>query len=118
MSWISYSSLIPPNLFILLGIIGVVIAWTNKRIGLALATAAIGCLYLLSTPIVAVLLIRSSEATASAIPVTASAASPGAIIVLSADARHSEVRGEPVAVFNRHQLSPTITRSIKPAPGG
>jgi hypothetical protein len=41
-AWLSYSSLIPPNLFILLAMIGVLIAWRRKPFGLAVATAAIG----------------------------------------------------------------------------
>lgn len=98
MSWLSYSSLIPPNLFILIGTLGVVVAWRKKRFGLALATAAIGCLYLVSMPVVADLLMRSSEAMANTIPTLASNTSPGAIIVLAADARRSDVPGEPDTV--------------------
>jgi uncharacterized SAM-binding protein YcdF (DUF218 family) len=95
MAWISYSSLIPPNLFILLAMIGVLIAWRSRRFGLVLATAAIGCLYLVSTPVLAGLLIRSAEAMADAVPILRSEMPPGAIVVLSADARHSEAPGEP-----------------------
>ena len=98
MSWLSYSSLIPPNLFILIGTAGVVIAWRKKRFGLALATGAIGCLYLVSMPVVAALLIRWTEAIADAMPGLASDTPPGAIIVLSADARRSDIPGEPDAV--------------------
>src|SRR5438132_937274 len=60
-SWLSYSSLIPPNLFILLAMIGVLVAWRRKPFGLALATGAIGCLYLVAMPVAAGLLIRSAE---------------------------------------------------------
>ena len=95
MSWLSYSSLIPPNLFILIGTAGIVIAWRTKRFGLTLATVGIGCLYLVSMPVVAGLLIRWSEAIAQTIPALASNTPPGAIIVLSADARHSDIPGEP-----------------------
>ncbi len=98
MSWLSYSSLIPPNLFILIGTAGVVIAWRKKRLGLALATGAIGCLYLVSMPVVASLLIRSTEAVADTIPRLASDTPPGAIIVLAADARRSDIPGEPDTV--------------------
>jgi uncharacterized SAM-binding protein YcdF (DUF218 family) len=94
-SWLSYSSLIPPNLFILVGMIGIVVAWRTRRFGLALATVAIGCLYLVSTPILAGLLIRSAEAMAGTVPTLPSGKPPGAIIVLSADARRSDVPGEP-----------------------
>ena len=41
---ISYSSLIPPNLFILAALIGTLLAWRSWRFGLWLATAAIGWL--------------------------------------------------------------------------
>jgi uncharacterized SAM-binding protein YcdF (DUF218 family) len=97
-TWLSYSSLIPPNLFILAAMVGVVIAWRNKRFGLAVVTAAIGCLYLVSTPLLAGLLIRSTEAIASGVPTLPSDTPPGAIIVLSAEARHSDVAGEPDTV--------------------
>ena len=92
MSWLSYSSLIPPNLFILLAALGLVIACWKRRLGLALATAAVGCLYLASTPVVAYLLVRSSEAFLDTIPTLPSDSPPGAIIVLAADARRGDPR--------------------------
>lgn len=95
MSWLSYSSLIPPNLFILLAMIGVAMAWRTKRFGLVLATAAIGCLYLASMPVIAGLLIQSAEAIAALEPRLPSETPPAAIIVLSADSRHTEVPGKP-----------------------
>jgi uncharacterized SAM-binding protein YcdF (DUF218 family) len=98
LSWISYSSLIPPNLFILLAMIGVAAAWRTKRLGLALATAAVGCLYLASLPVVAGLLMRSAEALAQTGPAAAAATPPGAIVVLAADSRHSDVPGKADAV--------------------
>jgi uncharacterized SAM-binding protein YcdF (DUF218 family) len=97
-SWLSYSSLIPPILFILLAMIGVVMAWRRKSFWLALATAATGCLYLAATPGAAGLLIRSAEALAAAEPRLASDGPPGAIVVLSADARRSGVPGIPDTV--------------------
>jgi uncharacterized SAM-binding protein YcdF (DUF218 family) len=93
-SWLSYSSLVPPNLFMLLAAAGLAIAWWKRWLGLALATAAVGCLYLVSTPVVAYLLIRSSEAVLSTIPTLPSAPAPAAIIVLAADARRSDTYGE------------------------
>ena len=90
MAWLSYSSLIPPNLFILLAMIGVLIAWRRKPLGLAVATAAIGLLYLAAMPVTAGLLIRWAEAIAFDEPTLPSDTPPGAIIVLSADARRSE----------------------------
>lgn len=98
MSWLSYSSLIPPNLFILVTLIGVALAWRTRRLGLTVATVGVGCLYLLSMPIVADLLIRSSEAITETVPRLPSDTPPGAIIVLSADAQRSGVPGEPDTV--------------------
>ena len=106
MAWISYSSLIPPNLFILLAMIGVLIAWRRKPFGLAVATAAIGLVYLAAMPVTAGLLIRSAEAIAFDEPTLRSdkppeaipGAIPGAIVVLSADARHSDTPGVPDTV--------------------
>jgi uncharacterized SAM-binding protein YcdF (DUF218 family) len=90
MSWLSYSSLIPPNLFILLTVIGLVIAWRWTRLGLVVATLGGALLYLVSTPVVADYLIGSVKDLAGAIPVLPSGAPPGAIIVLSADYRKSD----------------------------
>jgi uncharacterized SAM-binding protein YcdF (DUF218 family) len=95
---IAYSSLMPPNLFILLALIGTLLAWRSRRLGLWLATAAIGGLYLLSTPLVAHWLIRATDALARAMPRVAATAPPGAIVVLSADIEQSGVPGEPDSV--------------------
>jgi uncharacterized SAM-binding protein YcdF (DUF218 family) len=92
---ISYSSLIPPNLFILAALIGTLLAWRSWRFGLWLATVAIACIYLMSTPILAHWLIRGIDALAGAMPRIATKAPPGAIIVLGADIGHSGVPGEP-----------------------
>jgi uncharacterized SAM-binding protein YcdF (DUF218 family) len=97
-AWLSYSSLIPPNLFILLAMIGVSIAWRRKPFGLAVATAAIGLLYLAAMPVTAGLLIRWAEAIAFDEPTLPSDEAPGAIVVLSADARRSAVPGVPDTV--------------------
>ena len=82
--------------------IGVVIAWRRKPFGLAVATAAIGALYLAAMPVTASLLIRWMEAIAIAEPTLPSdsppGAIPGAIIVLSADARRSGIPGVPDTV--------------------
>lgn len=91
--WISYSSLIPPNLFILLAMVGVVLAWPWRRAGLVLATAATACLYATSTPAVSYLLIRSVDNLARVVPTLPLPAPPGAIVVLSAEYRHSSIPG-------------------------
>jgi uncharacterized SAM-binding protein YcdF (DUF218 family) len=93
MQWISYSSLIPPNLFLLLAMVGVVLAWRWRRAGLVLATAATACLYIASTPLAAFWLIRSAEALAGGIPGLSAPAPPAAIVVLAAEFRHSNVPG-------------------------
>jgi uncharacterized SAM-binding protein YcdF (DUF218 family) len=97
-AWISYSSLIPPNLFILLAMIGVLIAWRRKPFGLAVATAAIGLLYLAAMPVSAGLLIRWAEAIAFDEPTLPSDQPPGAIVVMSADVRHSGIPAVPDTV--------------------
>src|SRR5215472_4672636 len=53
MSWFSYSSLIPPSLFILLTIIGLALAWRWTRLGLVVATFGGTLLYFVSMPVVA-----------------------------------------------------------------
>ena len=98
MSWLSYSSLIPPNLFIVLTVLGVLLAWRRGRLGLLLATFGAVLLYLTSMPIVADSLIWSVAALAGAIPDVPSDMHPGAIIVLSGDYRHGKALGEPDTV--------------------
>jgi uncharacterized SAM-binding protein YcdF (DUF218 family) len=87
LKWVSYSSLVPPNLFILLALIGVVLAWRRRRAGLVLATASVVCLYLAATPVVSFLLIRSADKLAGVVPRLPLPGPPGAIIVLSAEYR-------------------------------
>ena len=98
MSWLSYSSLVPPNVFIVLTVIGLVLAWRWTRLGLIVATCGGALLYLASTPVVADYLIGSIKDLAGAIPVLSSDAPPGAIIVLSADYRKSDTPGQSFTV--------------------
>jgi uncharacterized SAM-binding protein YcdF (DUF218 family) len=98
MSWLSYSSLVPPNVFIVLTVIGLVLAWRWTRLGLIVATFGGTLLYLASTPVVADYLIGSIKDLAGAIPVLSSDAPPGAIIVLSADYRKSDTPGQSFTV--------------------
>jgi uncharacterized SAM-binding protein YcdF (DUF218 family) len=98
MSWLSYSSLVPPNLFVLLTVLGVLLAWRRARLGLFVATIGAIPLYLGSTPIVADSLTWAVEALAGAVPDAPGIVHPGAIIVLSADFRHGDSRGAPDTV--------------------
>lgn len=106
----SYSSAIPPNLLILLAMIGVLLAWRSRRWGLWLATGAVASLYLAAMPIVAYALIRSVDAVAGAMPIVRSAASPGAIVVLSAGYRHANIPGKPdtVGPITRERLAEAV----------
>jgi uncharacterized SAM-binding protein YcdF (DUF218 family) len=93
---LAYSPLIPPNLFIVLALVGVLVAWWCEPLGLAVATGAVGCLYLLSMPLTAGLLMRLIETIAESERQLLSVRPPGAIIILAADARYRA--GEPEAV--------------------
>jgi len=90
MSWLSYSPLIPPNLFILLTAMGLVLAWRWRRFGLIVATVGGACLYLASTSIVAEYLYRFATGLVDAIPGLPSDTTPGAIIVLASDFRRGQ----------------------------
>jgi hypothetical protein len=50
MSWLSYSSLIPPNLFILMTTIGVLVAWRWTRLGLRVATVGVVFFFFVWSP--------------------------------------------------------------------
>ena len=91
--WISYSALIPPALFILLALLGVVLAWRWRRGGLLLATFGVTCLYIAATPLASHLLMRATVVLAEAVPVLPLPTPPGAIVVLSAGYRHSSRPG-------------------------
>lgn len=98
MSWLSYSSLIPPNLFILLAGVGLVLAWRWTRLGLAVATVGGALLYLASMPVVADYLVGTVKNLAQGVPVLPSETPPGAIIVLSADYQRSDPPGPPFTI--------------------
>ena len=98
MSGLSYSSLIPPNLFILLTVIGLALAWRWTRLGLVVATIGGALLYLASMPVVADYLVEHVKALAGAMPILRAGSSPWAIIVLSADYRRSDVPGQSYTV--------------------
>ena len=85
MSWLSYSSLIPPNLFILITVIGFALASRWTRLGLVVATVSAVLLHLVSTPLVAEYLFGCVVGLADVIPSLPSDAPPGAIIVFASD---------------------------------
>jgi uncharacterized SAM-binding protein YcdF (DUF218 family) len=89
----SYSSLIPPSLFILLAMIGLLIAWRWRRTGLVLTIAALAGIYLASMPIVSFLLMRAADALVRTVPVLSAPKPAGAIIVLAADYLYSSRPG-------------------------
>src|SRR5260370_39769434 len=84
------------------GLIGVLIAGRRKPLGWGGGPAAIGLLYLVATPVTAGLLIRWAEAIAfdeATLPSDKPpGAIPGAIVVLSADARRGDIPGVPDSV--------------------
>jgi uncharacterized SAM-binding protein YcdF (DUF218 family) len=94
MHWLSYSSLIPPSLFILLAMIGLLVAWRWRRTGLVLATAAMAGIYLASMPIVSFLLMSAADALAATVPVLSSPKPAGAIVVLAAAYRPGSTPGD------------------------
>jgi uncharacterized SAM-binding protein YcdF (DUF218 family) len=85
MDSLSYSSLIPPSLFILLAMIGLLVAWRWRLTGLVLATVALAGIYLASMPIVSFLLMCAADALVRTIPVLSAPKPAGAIVVLAAD---------------------------------
>jgi uncharacterized SAM-binding protein YcdF (DUF218 family) len=90
---LAYSPLIPPSLFILAAAIGIALAWRRRRLGLWVASIAIGLLYLVATPLAAYWLTASADTLAGRVRAPPSAAQPGAIIVLSADLLHGAEPG-------------------------
>ena len=68
MESISYSSLIPPNIFIVLAMIGVIVAWRWRGAGLVVATAAMASIYLASLPLIGFVLMHSADRLAELVP--------------------------------------------------
>jgi uncharacterized SAM-binding protein YcdF (DUF218 family) len=75
---------LPPTLLLLAALVGAWLAWRGRRVGGAVAVLGIAVTLLLATPMASGLLLASLEAAAPAVL----AASPGAIIILSAEARN------------------------------
>lgn len=77
--------ILPPGIFILLGLLGLVFARSHAKFGTALAAASLVSLYLLSTPVVSKYLVQSLE-----VPYAdpAADASAMAIVVLGGGSYH------------------------------
>jgi len=88
---VSYGPLAPPAAFVLLALVGVLLALVWRRLGLAIALVATLCLYLLATPAVSSWLMRTAEA---GLPDNPDLAAAQAIVVLGADVR-AGAAGEP-----------------------
>lgn len=88
---VSYGALAPPEIFILLGLLGALLALAWRRLGLAIALAASLCLYLLATPAGSSWLMRTAEA---GVPDNPDLSKAQAIVVLGADV-HRGADGAP-----------------------
>lgn len=75
---------LPPVVLLLVALIGAALAWRGRRAGGAVAMLCIAAVLLLATPTVSGELLASLERVAPAAP----AVTPGAIIVLGAEARN------------------------------
>jgi len=75
---------LPPILLLLAAFVGASLAWRGRRVGSAVAVFCIAVTLLLATPMAAGLLLASLEGVAPAVL----AFSPGAIIILGAEARN------------------------------
>lgn len=91
---ISYGALAPPAVFILLTLLGTLLALVWWRIGSAIALAACLCLYVLATPAASSWLMRAAEA---GVPDNPDFSSAQAIVVLGADLRPG-ADGEPASL--------------------
>lgn len=87
-SFLAYSFLMPPTVFIVTAFIGVALAAFAKtrRWGIAVGLVSVGALYIFATPLVSSMLLRAIEHEVSATPPDAAAAQ--AIVVLSGDIHH------------------------------
>ena len=81
---VSYGFLAPPTVFIVLCLVGALMALVWRRSGIALALAASLCLYVAATPALSSYLLQQVE---SALPATADLGAAQAIVVLGGDVR-------------------------------
>lgn len=90
-SLLAYSFLMPPTVFIVAALVGIVLAAfaTTCRVGAALALLSAVALYVFAMPLVSQVLLRAVEREVPATPPNADAAAQ-AIVVLSGDIRHGD----------------------------
>jgi len=89
-AFLAYSFLMPPTVFIVTALAGIVLACyaRTRRWGIGLAFVSVGALYVFATPLVSMTLLRVTENDVSASPQDTSAAQ--AIVVLSGDIHHGD----------------------------
>ncbi|MGH6995229.1 MAG: YdcF family protein [Stellaceae bacterium] len=87
-SFLAYSFLMPPTVFIVTAFAGIVLTAFAKtrRWGIAVGLVSVGTLYVFATPLVSLMLLRAVEHEVNATPPDAAAAQ--AIVVLSGDIHH------------------------------
>ena len=87
-SFLAYSFLMPPTVFIVTVFAGIVLTAFAKtrRWGIAIGLVSVGALYVFATPLVSLMLLRVVEHEVRATPPDAAAAQ--AIVVLSGDIHH------------------------------
>jgi len=92
-SFLAYSFLMPPTVFIVTAFAGIVLTAfaRTRRWGIAAGLVSVGALYVLATPLVSLTLLRAVEHEVNA--ATPDAASAQAIVVLSGDIHHGDGAG-------------------------
>src|SRR5690242_10646498 len=94
-SLVGYGLLAPPNLFIVLCLLGSLISLIWRRVGIAIALAASICLFVAATPLFSAFLEASLQ---SQIPNDTDFGSAQAIVVLGGDAHPNPDRLGPLSL--------------------
>lgn len=89
-AFLAYSFLMPPTVFIVTALVGIVLAVfaARRRLGIAVAFASVAALYVFAMPLVSSALLRAVEHEVASGPYNAAAAQ--AIVVLSGDIHHGD----------------------------
>jgi uncharacterized SAM-binding protein YcdF (DUF218 family) len=82
---------LPPAVFVLLVLVGILLAWRWRRIGLTVAWGSAVTLYLLATPLVGSRLLATQQTEPPLDAVAARSAQAGAIVVLSGDQHRLQI---------------------------